>query len=905
MAGRGAAVTNPGAPPRRLSALFRALFKGPVGQAACDDLDAEYGATRASRGAVVAWLRYAGHLLTPSTWALALALHRITVRPHGGLDIRHTLRSFRRTPAFTVTVLLTLSLGIGANVAMLGIVDRLYFRPVSMMRDPGTVHRVYLQRSTAQARRLTHQSMSYGQYLDLRRATDVFSAWAVFSERLLPVGSGSAARERHVSAVTASYFDFFEAAPARGRFFAPDEDVPPAGAPVAVLSYRFWQDEFGGRDVLGDALDVGSLRATVIGVAPEGFVGIDDVNPPSVFIPVASLALALDLADDPAFYGYYRFGWANVLTRRAPGVTPEQASAALERAYRISWEQERATAPERVLPIERAQPSALAGPVRRAAGPAALPETQVALWAAGLSVLVLLVACANIASLWLARGLQRQREICIRLAIGASRSRLAGQAITESLLLALMASAGAALVTYWAGPALFGLLIPQEAANLAVFDSRIALLTLAVAFSVGLVTGLAPALFAAHGDPGRALGSRVPPGAAQGRRLRAALVVGQGAFSVALLIGTLLFLRSVAAIEAVPLGFDAGRVLIVDPLERREPLPPEQHAGLRARLLLEAERLPRVEAASWVSAAPLWRSGRQRLFVQGVPSVGALGAFVTYAVDARYFDVMGTKILRGRRLMASDRAGTPLAAVVSAGMARALWPGEEAIGQCVRVGTEQAPCTTVVGIAEDVLQSQQYAQDTPQFQYYLPLEQAPIDYVGFLLLKVDGDAREHVEAVRQPLQVHMPGDAYVNVEPMGRLLANVQRPWRLGATLFLLFGVLALAVAVLGFHGVISYNMAQRSQELALRSALGADGHDLVRLVAGQAMPLAAGAIAGGTVIAGIAGSRLQALLYGQSAHDPAVYLSVGAFMLIVAVGASLPAAVRAAKIDPTLALRS
>lgn len=820
-------------------------------------------------------------------------------------SMHDALRGLRRSATFTAIVFLTLSVSIGAAVAMFGIVDQMYFRPISLMREPGTAHRVYTQRLTRQSGRVTSHSMNYGQYLDLAAMTSSFSEMAVFSEDRMPVGTGATSREVVVSAVSESYFNFFNARPALGRYFTPEEDQPHAAIPVAVLAYDVWHRDFGGRDVLGERLDVGSVRATIIGVAPEGFDGVDDANPPAVFIPTALWPSAVDAPDAENAFGYYRFGWANVLVRRAPSVTEAHASADLHQALQRSWDKRRALDPASLAPIDTAQPTAFVGPIRRAAGPAPLPEMRVAFWITGLSFVVLIVAAANVTNLQLARALHRQSDNAIRAAMGASRLRLAAEVLSEGALLALIAALGSTLIAHWAGSVVRAVLLPAQQTSFSVLsDLRLLSLTFGIALLVGVLTSLAPAWFASA----RALPAmqhlRVRGGARRPHRLRGVLAVSQVALSCALLIGALLFLKSLAAIDAVPLGYAMDQVLVVTPTERGDTLDEPRQQALRQTLFAEARRLPGVERASWVHAAPLWRSNYQVPFIDGTDGLSSFGQFNLYTVDHEYFPTIGTRIIRGRGLSDTDRAGAPPVVVVSESMATRLWPDRDPIGQCVRIASASAPCASVVGMAENVLMTGQYLQEQPRFQYYVSMEQYPLPFVGFLMLRVQGEPGAMVHSTLEALQAVMPGASYVTVQHMGNLVSVARRPWQQGARLFLLSAILALAVAAIGLYSVINYNVAQRAQEFSLRAALGAQRSHIVQLVLGQGIVFAGAGAVIGTAIAFAASSRLQPLLYRHSAMDPTVYGAVAGLAIGIAVVSTMPTALRSARLSPTLALR-
>jgi predicted permease len=829
-------------------------------------------------------------------------------------DVRYALRGLRRTPGFTATVVVTLALGIGANAAMFGIVDRLMFRPLAYLRDPSTVHRLYLQSSERGDVR-TRTSSEYARYLDFRNWTTSFSQLAAFSERPLAVGSGESARERRVGTVSASFFRFFDTRPVLGRFFVEDDDVTPRGADVAVLSYDFWKNDFGGRDVLGEFLQVGNVRARIIGVAPPGFAGVNDAMPPAVWIPITTYAASTGTNDAKTYYSEYSWGWLNMLVRRKPGVPVAEAEADATEAYRRSWDVQAAR--ETILaPSAVAKPRALVSAVRLGAGPNPALEARTALWVTGVASIVLLIACANVANLSLGRALRRQRETAVRLALGVSRARLMRQWLTESTLLAIVGSALGLLVAQWGGAAIRSqvetteqivsvLTAGRQGSSLEVLtDWRTLGVTAAIALVTAFLTGLAPALLSLRGDLAPTLRAGGRGLAGHGTRLRATLLVVQGALSVMLLIGAGLFVRSLQAVKALPIGYDADRVLLV----RRNLIgnwPGDSSLVALRRHLMEAARaIPGVEAVAWVNSAPFISTSSTGLYVPGIDSVAKLGQFSYQATTADYFRVMSTRIIRGRPLSADDRAGALKVAVVSESMARVLWPGRDAIGQCMHVWADTLPCTTVVGIAEDM--AQRDFTSAKRYHYYMPIEQFTRTQGWGMLLRLRGDPTAEAERIRKALQREVPsGAAYITTQPLSEIVGAQQRSWRLGASMFVAFGVLALIVAAVGLYGVIGYDVAQRMHELGIRVALGAQRSAIVGLVLGRAIRIAVGGVGVGLLLALLASRWLQPLLFQQSARDPRVYAAVGVTMLVVAVVAGVIPARRAAGADPNSVLRA
>ena len=821
-------------------------------------------------------------------------------------DIRYALRALLRTKRFAAAVILTLGLGIGANVAMFGIVDRLMFRPFAYMRSPETVHQVYL-RNYDRGRLRTNGSFEYTIYEDLKRWTTSFSQIAAFSHQSNAVGLGDAARERRVAQVSATFFELFDARPALGRFFTRAEDTVPRGADVAVLGYAFWQSEYGGRNVLGEILHVGNLATTIIGVAPEGFAGVNDADPPAVYIPITTYAGAQpSQLETPTYYTHYNWGWLNVIVRRKAGVTVEQASADATQSYRRSWEVMRSQEP-RVTPSDIAKPFAEVGSLRTGAGPDPSLEARTALWVSGVAIIVLLIACANVGNLFVARALRRQREIAVRLALGISRQRLMLQSLVESVTLALAGSVLGLAIAHWDGAVIRRLLITTQGAALDVFtDWRTLAAAIGVALAAGVFTGLLPAALSGRGDLASSLKAGARGGFYQRSHVRTALLVVQGALSVVLLVGAALFVKSLSNVRTMRMGYDEDRVLLVFRNLRGMQTDSTMRIALRRALLSAAQTIPGVQHAAYVSSVPMWStSSMDAIFVAGVDSVRRLGRFTYQTGTPELFAAMGTRILRGRAFTAADREGTERVAVVSEAMAGVLWPGRDAIGQCMRLEAPTAPCTTVVGIAENIVQQSDQLSSPSRYMYYLPIDQFRSSTGSYLVLRTRGDANRSMELVRKTLQPLMPGQSYVTVRPLTEVLARTRSSWQLGATMFVAFGALALIVAAVGLYSVIGYNVAQRMHELGVRVALGAQSGDILRLIVGQAMRYGVAGVAVGTLIAISASRWLQPLLFQQSARDPFVYGVVGGMLLVVALGASAWPAMRASRADPNSALRT
>ncbi len=547
-----------------------------------------------------------------------------------------------------------------------------------------------------------------------------------------------------------------------------------------------------------------------------------------------------------------------------------------------------------------AQPHVTLDPTQLLRGPEAGPEARIGFWIGGVAIIVLLVACANVANLLLARAFRRRREIAVRLALGVTRRRLIGHLLTESVLLSAISGA-AGLFVAWVGGAALARTFTPDLPPATLADPRILVFCALVTLAVGVVTGLIPAVPAGRGDLISALKSGAREGSYQRSRSRSLLVVFQGALSVVLLVGAGLFLKSFANVRTLRLGYDVEPVLLVQRSMRGMDVPDSQQALLNRRLLSAAAQIPGVVSATEAMSVPFYSFESQGLFVEGIDSVSKLGRFNLQFASAGFFQTTGTRILAGRPISAEDRRGAPLVAVVSQSMARRLWPGTNAIGQCFRVGSDTMPCTTVVGIAEDV--KLHTLTETGGAQYYLAAEQQDRAADG-LFVRVSGRAADQSERIRRQLQQEMPGTSYVTTLPLAEILGNERRPWQTGATMFLVLGALALVVAAIGLYSVIAYNVAQRTHELGIRIALGARLRDLVRLVLGDGLRLALAGIVIGCGLALVAGRWVGTLLFEVSPRDPAVFGAVALVLVVAALAASALPGWRAARVDPNSVLR-
>ena len=812
-------------------------------------------------------------------------------------DIRYAVRGLRAKPAFTAGVIVTLALGIGANASMFGIMDRFLFRAPPYLVEAEHVHRVYLSRMRDGVRRID-DGFQYPRYRDLVRGSTGLANAAAFVSWHLAVGDGETARERMVVGATASYFAFFDAPPALGRYFSTREDSIPEGSPLAVLGHRFWQQELGGRaGVLGEQLRVDHTLCTIIGVAPAGFRGVEETIDPDVYIPLSTFG---NDVRGPSYVDNYGFHWIGAIVRRKAGVTEATVQAELSAAFLRSWLKQAAATSESPRALSHLE--VILGPVQFGRGPLAGPESRLVAWTGGVTLIVLLIACANVANLLLARAILRRREIALRCALGVSRARLIRQLLTEALVLASIGGIAGLVIAQWGGALIKTAFLPADLTMNVIADRHTLLVALAATLLAGVATGLAPVLHALNAEPSRALTGAGRDTGLRSSRGRAALLVLQAALSVVLLVGAGLFVRSLQRVRALRLGYDVDPVLLVMSHKRGVLLDTASGMALERRLVDAARTLPGVVGASVVSSVPFWGFEGHALYVPGVDSVDLLGNFDMQTVSAGYFTVVGTRILRGRSFDERDHWGAGAVIIVSEGMAKALWPGQEALGKCIYVASRNAPCASVIGIAEDL---RLHTLSKPrEYSYYLPIEQFPMS-TGMLFVRTNGDPTQFAESVRRRLQTMMPGASYVTVQPFRDVIDPAIRSWRVGATIFVAFGGLALLLAGVGLYSVIAYGVAQRRREIGVRIALGASAASVVQLVVRGGVRLIVLGILLGTVIAFVAGRGIAALLFQESPNDPVVYLTVAAVLVLVSLVSTAAPAMAASRVDPNLSLRT
>jgi predicted permease len=818
-----------------------------------------------------------------------------------GQDVRDVLRGIRNAPGFSTMVVVTLGIAIGANAAMFGIIDRLMLRGPAHVVDPDRVVRLYAT-ETAGHLRSTGSVVGFVTYDHLRRNARDFVDLAVYARTEATAGSGPAASRIVLGRASWNFFPLLGVRPVLGRFFTAEEDRPPRGQNVIVLDEGYWQRAFGGdRGILGHTMIISGVTYSIVGVAPRGFTGAE-LERRDGWVPI-SLPYWGPGADWPTTWSA---SWLQIIGRLQPGVSfadaGTDATAAHQRAYDGPPDNSMRTATVSVRPLRFTRMGTESVVAR------------VSQWLVAVATIVLLVACANVANLFLARATRRRREVAVRLALGISRARLIRLLVGESVVLGLLGGMAGLAVAYAGGKFVRGVLLPNVAWTDAPVDVRVLAVTALTAFVVGLVVGLAPALQGTRLELTSALKSGIREGGAGRSRVRTLLTVTQAALSVVLLVGAGLFVVSLRKVNGLHLGIEPDKVITVSfdwPSLASLPADAQTRERMRRNLVYEeaarrVRALPGVAHAAVVVGAPFQSAASiDHLRVPGRDSIPRLGGEdpTIRAVSDDYFAAAGTRVLRGRVFTASDVAGAERVVVVNETMARVLWPKGDAIGACRLM--DSLPCARIIGVVED---TRKFAlKEDPAMQYYIPLGmERELGFGGRqMFVRPAGD----VVGLRQQLRAELvrvdPTIAFVTVAMLQDSLDPQIRPWRLGATMFGIFGALALLVAAIGLYSVIAYLVAQRAHELGVRIALGAQVNDIVALVMRHGLGLALVGVLIGSALA-LNGARwIEPLLFDTSPRDPAIFGLVAVVLLVVALFASVVPAWRAARVDPIEALRT
>ena len=795
-------------------------------------------------------------------------------------DLRYAVRQLAKNPGFTAVAVLTLALGIGANTAIFSIVNAVLLRPFPYQAPERLV--------IINERVLAGNGIppSYPNFVDWRAQNTAFASIAAVrgNESFNLMGAGEPERLQG-RLVSAEFFSTLGIKPLHGRDFLSEEDTPDA-SPAVVLSYGFWQRRFGGDpNVLGKQLTLNNQSFTVVGVTPPNFqFGMEA----DVTVPIGLQAKRFaNRGSDPG---------TGVVARLKPGVSQQQAETDLNLvAARLEQQYPKTNKGRRVLltPLHEDIVASVRQPL------------LILLGAVGL---VLLIACANVANLLLVRSSVRQKEMAVRVALGASRSTLVRQLLTESVLLAALGTALGILLAFWSMSFIASRLpdgIPrvQEAR----VDAPALLFTLAVSLLTSLLFGLAPALQASRPilTEGLKEGDRGSSGPRQ--RLRSVLVVGEVALTLTLLVGAGLLIQSFRRVLEVDPGFKAKNLLTMQ-VSVNNP-DGQQVANFFEELQQNVRSLPGVKSVAVSNGIPFGSTNFPTFLIEGRPETENKPSGLRYHVSPAYFQTMGIELIQGRLFTAEDTPATPSVAIIDEVLARRFFPNENPLGHRLKVSTE-APGIEIVGIVRHAEPKSLDAQGPAPAQFYFSFNQIPAERLpGYvrrinLLTRTDVEPLSLASAVRNQVAALNKDQAVFNVRTMEQTLAQSVAARRFSMLLLTVFAVVALALASLGIYGLMSYAVAQRTREIGVRMALGAQVSDVLKLVVGQAMKLAVVGVALG-LVASVALTRLmKTLLFGVGANDPLTFAGVSLVLLSVALLASWLPSRRAGKVDPIVALR-
>jgi putative ABC transport system permease protein len=803
-------------------------------------------------------------------------------------DFTYALRSLSRSPVFALGAIATLALGIGVNSTIFTLANGALFRAMPGIAAPSELAWVSgLWRDRGQP-----GGMSYLEYVDYRdRSTELFSNLLAFGPASFSLGSGGEPRRIRGHLVSGSYFSTLGAVPVAGRLLQASDDQPGA-APAAVVSYRLWHERFGAADIVEHPIVINGHQVTVVGVASDGFMGPELGQAADIWLPIAILPVI-----NTAQAGWIEERgtlWLRVMGRLRGGTTMQQAQAALtgvagalEQAYPDTNKNRTAVVSSAATGVRPSERSEL------------LPIAALLLTVTGL---VLLIACANVANLLLARGAGRSLEISIRAAVGASRWRLVRQLLTESLVLAGAGGAAGLLLSFWASDLLVARLPELDFRGLhSSADVRVLLFTAILASTSICAFGLVPALTSTRS----ALQPRLRETASAGggrSRLQGIFVVMQLALSLVLLLAAGLSLRALQKAGAIDLGFNPRQVVTASYDLTLQNYPVERRDAFRRDLLARIDSLPAVRSATIADLPPLsgtmystvvtsTRDGGDT--VEGRAFIGSVGS--------RYFSTLDIPLVRGRAIGNEDRRGAPGTAVVNETLARQLWPGSDALGRILRV--DEGYAVQVIGVARDAKYDD--ATEDPRPFLYLSLAQhAQLDRET-VIVRITGAAALATPLIQAQIRALDPALPVFDVRPFETVLRDRADKQRAISALFAGFGLLALLLASLGLYGVMAYAVTRRTREIGVRLALGATPAQLTRLITSDALRLALTGVAVGAVLALPLASVLGALIFGVQVGDLATFAGTCGLLVAVAMIAALLPARRATRVDPLTALRA
>ena len=810
-------------------------------------------------------------------------------------DLRYAVRVLAKSPLFTAVAAMSLALGIGANSAIFSLVNVAVLKPIPVS-EPERLAAVYM----TDARNPGNLPLSHLNYKDLRDQNAVFTEMAAFTFAAVNWSTGQESEQIPTQLVSGNYFSLLGAQPALGRGFLPEEDLKPT--PVAVVSHGFWERSLGSDPaIVGRTLTLNRTPFTVVGIAPKGFTGTFLGGGPSVWVPMSMHDVIQPNFD---WYEQRRGLFLFAFGRLNPGVSLEQANANMRTVF---------------AQLEQAFPNDNKG---RGAGARAILDArlnpggddgaqvvQISVMLMTVVGIVLLIACANIANLLLARANRRRKEIAIRLALGAHRSRLVRQLLTESVLLAFLGGTMGLLLAYWLVDALAATTLPLPLPvddNLAL-DGRVLIFTTGLALVTGVLFGLMPAIQASRPDVVGVLKNETSRG--ETRRgwgtllnMRHALLVGQVALSLISLIAAGLLVRSLRESQRTDTGFERRGVLVMTFNLGREGYTPDRGQVFYQQVAERVAGLPGVRHASVAQNPPFAGGFSRSVFPEGADTTTRDRILVQVnSVSPGYFETVDIPIVRGRDFLTTDSAGAPLVVVINEVMAERFWPGADPIGKRFKFFGDEA-FTTVIGVARNAKYNGVVEDPIPYI--YQPLRQN-YSPAATLHVRASADAASLSAAIRREVQQIDPTVSVFNIRTLEDQVAVSLAPLRTNVILLTTFGALALLLASIGLYGVASYSVTQRTREIGVRMALGARSSAVLGMVLGHGLLLVAVGI-----VLGLGGALAltravpDGFLPNVSVTDPWTFAGTSALLAGVALVATYFPARRATKIDPLLALK-
>ena len=808
-------------------------------------------------------------------------------------DVRYGVRQMRSSPGFTAAAVLTLALGIGANTAIFSVVDSFLLRPLPVA-DPGQITVL----DSPQKQGFALPLFSIPDYRDLCvQAGTVFSGMFSYLSRFDGLSVNGKAERIRASYVSGNFFSTLGIQPAQGRFILPSEGETAGADPVMVLSYNYWKRRFGGDpEIVGTKVSVDGHPVTIVGVAPEGFYGTNVLVAQQAYLP---LGMAV-FGQAPDFMANRGSRLVYVGARLQPGRSFQQAQASLDVVARRLSQQYSDTDKDlaiEVFPELRARPIPQAGRLM----------VVIAGLFLGLTAIVLLLACVNVANIMLVRSTTREREMATRAALGAPRSRLVRQLLTESMLLALAGGAAGILLGYSGSRALGSVDLHANLSFRVGLDWRVLAYALGAAILTGLIVGTVPALRAARGDLSAILrsGGRGMIGAHQ--RLRCALVVAQVGGSLMLLIIAGLFVRSLGAAQQTKLGFDPSHVLNLGMDPKEIGYSAAQNRAFYKTLIDDVRALPGVLSVSTAAAVPMgYVIKGDSLAIDGYqPPSGQPAPNVSYnVISPDYFQTMRIPMARGRTFTDADDEKAQYVAIVNEVMAKHFWPNQDPLGRHFTMTREPKHSMQVVGIARD----SRFLGVTLAINahFYVPYAQHDeANSLETLQVRTAGAPELLIPEVERVVATVAPDLPVFDVETMTDALNTLAGLliFKIGAALAAAFGILGIILATVGVYGVISYVASQRTHEIGIRMALGAHSQDILRMILGQGIVIVGAGLTIG-LAAAFSAAHVVRNFVTVSATDPLTYLIVSATLTLVAVLAGYIPARRATKVDPMVALR-